>query len=418
MPDLAIRLTLLAPAAIGELRSAAFLTRTLRYVPGSVVRGALARAWLNEHDLDSPVDRQRFLELFEGAVAFGPLHKFGSLPEPLSQLTHKYPSGTDCPRSFDAFTHLGTTCPRCGGLLQPGKGAIRGVAATVENHAQLPRSPGEDTQLFSRERLDGGQVFLGLIGTPDPDDLAAVRQLIGHGLEVWVGGRKSAGGGRARLEVADRPKPVRLVAEPDHVDLLLTSPGIFVDDFGLPADAPRVDELREVLGRSVRIEHRLVRWTTVGGWHAASKLPKPVERAVAPGSVYRIRTSGPVDASALVELQWRGLGLRRAEGYGAVSGIPVSPASAQELRRRTAPLLGLQVSRELMQKLLQGLRTQQADAVAWKASAANIVDQFISKAPPRHRVQVEALQRLRELDARDFGQALDLLEADLRGVAR
>ena len=140
MPELAVRLTLLSPAAIGELRSAGFVTRTLRYVPGSVVRGALARTWLVDHDLTAPAERRSFLELFEGGVSFGPLHRSGCLPAPLSLLTHKYPARSTCPKSFDAFAHQDPWCPTCNGLLEPGKGSISGVATTMETHVQLPTS--------------------------------------------------------------------------------------------------------------------------------------------------------------------------------------------------------------------------------------------------------------------------------------
>ncbi|MGW0359282.1 hypothetical protein ACWDXV_34265 [Nocardia nova] len=63
------------------------------------------------------------------------------------------------------------------------------------------------------------------------------------------------------------------------------------------------------------------RWTNSGGWHAASGLPKPVERTV---SAYLIRAESAVAEHNLRLLRIRGINARRREGFGALYATPSS----------------------------------------------------------------------------------------------
>ncbi|HLH25047.1 MAG TPA: CRISPR-associated RAMP protein Csx10 [Chloroflexota bacterium] len=56
-----------------------------------------------------------------------------------------------------------------------------------------------------------------------------------------------------------------------------------------------------------------------GGWNAAWGLPRPTELAAARGSCYLFRTTDLAAWNAALEaLEWQGIGLRTAEGYGRV----------------------------------------------------------------------------------------------------
>ena len=78
-----------------------------------------------------------------------------------------------------------------------------------------------------------------------------------------------------------------------------------------------------------------MRTEVVGGWHAASGLPKPADATLVAGSVFVLRPSGAVDAATLAGLVSNGLGLRRVEGFGVVD---VNPAAW----RFPAPMVGPQ----------------------------------------------------------------------------
>jgi CRISPR-associated protein (Cas_Cmr3) len=103
----------------------------------------------------------------------------------------------------------------------------------------------------------------------------------------------------------------------------LRSPGVLVDDLGRPSRDPNPAELAGLFGSPARVERHWARWQSIGGWHVASRLPKPTELAVAAGSTYGVATERPLEEAALVELSRRGLGLRRHEGFGDLGGAPV-----------------------------------------------------------------------------------------------
>lgn len=93
-------------------------------------------------------------------------------------------------------------------------------------------------------------------------------------------------------------------------------------------------ELAPLLGDAhvTAVERVWARRERVGGWHAASRLPKPVELAVSIGSVLLLDFDRPPASDRLLALTGRGIGLRRSEGFGALEtaisawGQPTEPA--------------------------------------------------------------------------------------------
>ncbi len=75
-----LTLTLAQPAQLGDRARKNFVLSTMEHVPGSVVRGAFAAAWLARHGASRPgtAQRKEFLDLFEGGVRFGALRSPGT----------------------------------------------------------------------------------------------------------------------------------------------------------------------------------------------------------------------------------------------------------------------------------------------------------------------------------------------------
>jgi CRISPR-associated protein Csx10 len=97
-----------------------------------------------------------------------------------------------------------------------------------------------------------------------------------------------------------------------------------VDDVGRPTLDP-VPEIVRVLGlpaSAVRGKHCWTRPVRVGGWHAASGLPKPAELAIELGSVVVLHCSEQPSTERLRHLAREGIGLRRIEGFGSVEVNP------------------------------------------------------------------------------------------------
>jgi CRISPR-associated protein Csx10 len=361
-------LTLRQPAQVGDRARSDFVLGTQDYLPGTVVRGAFAAAWIVVHGEPVPSLplRAQFLRLFEGGVRYGPLF-CGAQFKALSVLGHKYQPGDRCAvAEYDRALQDNSPerCPDCGSPLEQAKG-LDDDSVRVRRRTSVAITPSgvaRRGQIVTRDTLEAGQLFRGTLVASSPDLLDALSRIS----PVRVGGRRTTHG-MAEAAIGRGSEPPTAQRRADGLLVLrLRSPGIFVDDQGRPSRDPAASELADVLGSPSRVLRRWSRWQSVGGWHVASGLPKPVELAAAPGSTYLIETERAVTDDALAVLGRRGLGLRRHEGFGDLAPPPAlrpgKLARDAEARRRknlldaVAPLRGVQVRQpELWRPLLTRL---------------------------------------------------------------
>lgn len=354
-----LTLTLDQPTLVGDRARSDFVRTTNRHLPGAVVRGAFAAAWIARHG-DVPADgprREEFLHLFEGGIRFGPLFRTGAFV-PLSVRRHKYGAGPDCPiEEIDLASAPETAAPPC---------AVCGNHFGLEAGLPPPIRAGEEPQVYrrtgvtitasgaaergalhSRDVLTPGQPFTGHVVPTDLDIGGGMLDRLLELAPVRLGGRVTTHGrAHASIRTDLAPEPIERRSD-GRLVIRLRGPAVFVDRQGRPIDRPRSDELRTVLGTPAHIEQAWVRWESIGGWHAASGLPKPPELAVAPGSTYVLRTEADVTDEVLASAAARGLGLRRHEGFGDLGGpyrVRLSPiaqrqadmAAAEQHRRHQA----------------------------------------------------------------------------------
>ncbi|MGW1144459.1 type III-B CRISPR module-associated Cmr3 family protein [Streptomyces sp. NPDC002454] len=333
-----VRITAHQPLALGVRPAGTAPVATHLHIPGSVLRGALAAAWLLDHGplAQAPTRaRREFLALFEGQVAYGPLFAPGSHVVPLSVLRCKY---RQCGLVVDEAFPGQETRPCPCGPLEPGRGAVefagpgRGQRVTENTRLQIDDRTGvaEEGLLFTRRALahrdaQGGlRTFHGRLSAGSDLPEAAARWLAST-RRLRLGGRRSTSGSVTfTAHRAERPRPV----SGQRLALRLTAPAVLTDASGLPLDPADLRAVREALrselspllgGAEVTAVERVwARRERVGGWHAASRLPKPVELAVSAGSVLLLAFDRPPAPEALGALAARGLGLRRHEGFGAL----------------------------------------------------------------------------------------------------
>jgi CRISPR-associated protein Csx10 len=319
-----ITVTLTQPVAAGRNVRADSRQDTHNHIPGSVLRGALAAAWIHRRGQEV-TQLPEFLETFEGAGSFGPLHSEASLPVPLSVKRHKYAASENCRSEWDAaYDEHATTCDECEDPLVFSKGQARGRVPleTRTTTALTAEGVARDGHLFTQSMLKEQARLSGWLHGPATRALFCGDEPI-HTLSF--GSRRSLRGSvTLAVDTTAEPDPVECVGQ--DVILRLAAPAAFCDDFGFPADQPDLRELSDVLGvEALEVVGAWTRWDEVGGWHAASGLPKPVERAVAAGSTYRIRCAEAPSPESRRTLAARGIGLRRREGFGALYVAPPRP---------------------------------------------------------------------------------------------
>ena len=216
---------------------------------------------------------------------------------PLSVRRCKYPSAPGCPDVVvdEAFADpTPSRCPECDGVLERGRGEIVSAADLLTEDTRAALTEGgtaQDELLFTRRSLSPRDAaglpvtFTGSLSSARgslPDWLAKPRRL-------YLGGRRSTGGG-ADYEAIPALPPTEPIT--GRMVLRLDPPALLVDRAGRPATRPDEELISELLGVSVKCRRAWTRTTSVGGWHAASNLPKPEELAVSAGSVFELSLSG------------------------------------------------------------------------------------------------------------------------------
>ena len=426
----ALTVTLRQPAQLSTSLRSDGLIDTVSHVPGSVVRGALAAAWIRTHGAPERAPaRDTFLRLFEGEVRFGPLYA-GAPPSPLSVHRHKYASEPACTTAYLDAAASGTfekpaACADCGQEwvpLRPGHSPeARHVRTSVAiDSTKHTAKPG---QLFSRRRLrstlpirdDSGRLaghavatFTGEVTGDDAlvDSLATLQR-------VRIGGRKTSHGA-VTIAFSDTGATQLWVRDDGVLVFALSSPAIYVDAEGRPTNAPTDGELSRVLGCDATVVKAWTRWDTVGGWHGASGLPKPTETVVTAGSTYAVRLADPprADLAALVA---QGVGLRRHEGFGHIGRYLMPTRSAAEVEAAAESLAASVTEDDLLPfvafRYAQGvIPADLADAI--RAAAAD--DSLVTEAAALARRYGGAFTGAR--DAKKAEQLLALPPAKVNAI--
>ncbi len=424
-------LTLAAPD--GDPDGAASLT----FIPGSALRGAAAQA-LRARGLDkSSPDAFRLL-ILSGVVRYlnAYLAVAGQRGLPAPAVLRR---GLDGGVAFEPRT-----------LAQPPQGELRPlpdsvyctgdavdglferVRTSVRTHRRRDRSAGAAAAgtLFRFEAIDAGQEFHGLLAVGGEDeatvarDVAALQEALG-GLVLLGRSRRAGYGGAARLawgpprereaiggRLLDGDQAAgatfRVLLASDYVGRHPLTGQVDPAAFGV--------ELRGRLGDRVEVAERDQTFRLVGGYSRTWGLELPQGLALKAGSVFVVRATQPIPFADLLAVEHRGLGERRAEGFGRVLFLkppdgPVTLRAAPEAESRPPEVSPPPLLQTLQRRLLEDVMEERiVEAAARLASSAEGV------LPPRRLLgQLRVPLRRPPRDA--LGELREWLEG-LRGPAR
>lgn len=340
------------------------------YIPGSLVRGALAGAYqrsLHVKSLDAadPLTRKlffdghtRYLNAYPVAPAEGGKGDSGSarlLPTPLSWhvekgiKTHAYdfavqvPAPPDGERTVVQYKAVQPSQPFC---LRMGQELVTiSPERQVTVHTARDRIYGRARQgsgaVFQYDALAPGQVLRGVILVEDEgaDELQRLLETI-----TTLGGSANSGYGRVKIgdiaahsvepgawrEIGGVTKPVA-AGEPFIVTLL--SDAILRDrTTGLPG-VDLCAELGALLNAKIATakladRRSAIRMGKTGGFNRRWGLPLVQTQCLAAGSVWVVTADKDLGAAAQQALELRGIGERRSEGFGRLAfqwqGAPVA----------------------------------------------------------------------------------------------
>ncbi|MFN3479772.1 MAG: RAMP superfamily CRISPR-associated protein [Thermodesulfovibrionales bacterium] len=366
MKSLSLTLSNKSPFSIATSRAVGNEQKCLDFIPGTVVRGALASLYIESNKPDND-----FKKIFtDNKVVFFNLYPYGAKPIPLSAYSCKYYRGFLGDRekhgvvdlllslirenegSIDFYDRL-KNCQHkensvtCGSERKRFKGYYKkilsdGSLRSVDVHKRLiyhtaisyASETALENTLYSQEVVEKGQVFQGDILFYDNSLFNNINALIKNKDFIFLGSDKSVGLGKFEIISCkdinnfDKEKLIqRLILfnkklginnTKNYFSITLQSDAIITDkymryktfiepeDLGIP-------NVRAVLGIA---ETRIVQ-----GWNAITQLPKEDVLAIEKGSVFVFSVDNFDDniLDKLFELEVYGIGKRRCEGFGRLT---------------------------------------------------------------------------------------------------
>jgi len=173
-----------------------------------------------------------------------------------------------------------------------------------------------ESTVFRYEALAPEQVFCGVALADREDDLEHLKRWLPEGEVVHLGGSRLAGYGQARLQNVqiqeDWQEYTPVGDDTDAIIVTLLSDVLIRD----PRTGAYVATLEPVLGCAH--DQAFVRVRIVGGFNRKWNLPLPQAPAIQAGSVFVYRTQDDL-LKRLQALEARGIGERRAEGFGRIA---------------------------------------------------------------------------------------------------
>lgn len=347
-------LRLIEPVLANSLGGDANSARSLKFVPGAVLRGAVIRIYQDQNRLpalDATAEEVRRLFL-DGRTRYLHAYPLGdqerrALPAPLSWYKRK---NLDWARENKKRRELFDLSKKGG---SPGAQLVRvddliswasgnDLAYPVKQddlmnvHTQRDADKGRATEehgaVFRYEAIATGQRMTGVILTESKDDADKLKQLLPVGRTFKLGKSRTAGYGLAKVEVIEDLRNEWREAlddkfnSPSRFTLTTLSETIVRDECGQHTLNP-LPALRGLLGNHIIIAMRedapeqniFRRAEIVGGFNRKWGMPLPQVAAISAGSVFVIEANPPVGADKLSDLEKFGLGERRAEGFGRIA---------------------------------------------------------------------------------------------------
>jgi CRISPR-associated protein Csx10 len=362
-------LTLRSPAVISSLAGEQNSTRTLPFIPGSALRGAVARTF-GDPGRDDEIECEFRTLVLDGTVCFLNAYPVDgerrTVPMPVSLRVVKDQAlgsdgsvtahdlaayqgnpGLEGPEEHDGSWPAEALAATPGPFVSLLAAQPRHVAPRRQGrvHQQRDRSRGrawtEETNgretphgtIFAFESLEAGQRFAGVLlvrGESDGDCAALVDQVKGRLQGPLLLGRSRRGGygGDAVIEWGDlRERELggqgliaADLATGTEFRMLLVSPVLIRDpETGQRDPAALLGHVREKLaGRAELLRHR---WSfeVTGGFNRKWRLELPQALAVAAGSVVVLRATEVIPFVDLRAIEHEGLGERRTEGFGRIA---------------------------------------------------------------------------------------------------
>lgn len=364
------------PVHLAASREVSSFSSTLDFVPGTTLRGALARQYLEQPGSEAG-DLFNWIFLDENNW-FSPLFPCGeeftqdSYVIPMTAYTCKHYPGFS-PRQHGVVDLLTQylnkekvfipKCARCNADLVPLRGfystlGVRTPSHLIEVKKRLITKSALDSrtetaassQLYTTEVIEEGQKFIGFIslqGEEDFDLEEILKDFLCNLTPLQLGNSKSRGLGLVRVQSAESCNDGLFSSDDQNFDNRMSSFNQLLDDHDFDREGKTHFSLSlltdciiqdnylrfshaltpDILSRyyspefeQVELIHQFASAKVVESWNALHRLPRQAQAAIQAGSVfvYRIIENDNAIIDGLKQLEKGGVGERKTEGFGRV----------------------------------------------------------------------------------------------------
>jgi CRISPR-associated protein Csx10 len=325
------------------------------YIPGSMIRGAIIRRYMQENNLSSlKLSDPNVKRLFFDANHTRYLNAYlqtqdrkRTLPVPLSWFKDKDArlpesnergSMTIYDRALDDELPDEIAPKRVEQkfCIVNGKDVIiyfEKRRINIHNFRNRKKGKGtkEEGEIFRYEALDVGQKFQAIILCKDNDLLDIIQSLLPKSTKIWLGGSQSAGYGETEVsnvnQLAENWCEIEISPEDrvrnNKLAITLLSDTILRDEFGqVVADVhlikPAIEETLKITLDKPKSLVVYANSTLIAGFNLKWGLPLPQLSALLAGTVV-IFEGITLSIKQIQDLEFYGIGERRNEGFGRVA---------------------------------------------------------------------------------------------------
>lgn len=330
------------PLKINGILRTSDSTKALSYIPGSVLRGALINAYLqdrnieasnlNTHELFNPekvqfwngylmIDGKRTIpfpqNLFETKAStklnLSEKKIYNSFDEEQFQFIRN-----DSPVRIDYDTML----------FETNQIIASNTKKTSSLHINLNYHENKDKNalLYRYESIASKQQFQAIVKTSINNDF--IQWLSEkNNYYIWLGGARNSGYGRCNISVTVNSNNIEVpnITTPfkDELYLIATSDWIIHNELGQLVSSLDDKWLSNKLNATVKLVDQVVNNRLTGGYISHWKAYQPMIRSVKAGSIFYYKiVDGKIDEEQLHQLIEQGVGSRTNEGYGRFIALP------------------------------------------------------------------------------------------------
>lgn len=367
---LTYRITLTAPLILSTPGGDPNSAETLRFIPGSSIRGAMAGIYLRTNQVVDPAKDPDFRDLFlSDKVRYlnaypNPNPKGNRLNERIRltpvPLSLKQEKGSFDKKVFDMASKESNTFYRDSetefprqliGL--PGEFVCLSDSVvfhynptvSVRLHNKRDRAAGRplEGEIFSYVSLQPGERFIGHILMEEDTHYNQLRSLL-QLVKKFGRSRRTEYGGGINVEVfpdvqgKDSWREIdEKLGTPDDDQLTVTllsdyisedkTCQITISSDDISKDKTNRTSIKDFFINELNINgiktqnnplHTFIHCSVQGGYLGVWHLPLPQAKSIDAGSVLVLKTDNGLDINKLKDLEWKGVGSRRAEGFGRV----------------------------------------------------------------------------------------------------